>query len=121
LFRGRHVTHLRANHAGTRVWGQLSSVGILDRLVAGAEAGTLTELRFAQLWRGRRRDRDWLSGMMRKLDRQKRPYLQGMFARHVTQRLDSTAAKRRLMAAQSSLAEMGRSLPGEDDQKRAAG
>lgn len=120
LFRGRHITHLRANHAGSRVWQQLGSIGILDRLVAGAMSGTLGEKRFAQLWRGRRRDRDWLSGLMRKLDRMNRPYLQGVFARYVTRRLDNTAARRRLVAAQATLREAGRALPGDTDAPRRA-
>ena len=120
LFRGPHVTHLRAPHAGSDVGARLESVGILDKLVSGAEAGALTPLRFAQLWRGRRRDMGWLMGMMRRLDRLDRPWLMGLFARHVTQRHDSAAARRRLTAARMRLAAAGRELPADRDQPEAA-
>ena len=115
LFRGPHVTHLRAGHAGSDVRARLISVGILDRLVAGAAAGALTPARFAQLWRGRRRDLGWLQGVLRKLDRLDRPWLTGLFARHMAGRHDSAPARRRLTDARMRLAAEGRELPGDRD------
>ncbi|UWQ20367.1 phosphoadenosine phosphosulfate reductase [Jannaschia sp. W003] len=114
LFRGPHVMHLPATHAGPEIWQRLETIGILDRLVAGAESGALTPLRFAQLWRGRRRDRAWLGGMLRKLDRRGRPWLTGLFARYVADRHDSAPARRRLADARARLCEEGRALPGEE-------
>ncbi|KIT18154.1 hypothetical protein [Jannaschia aquimarina] len=119
LFRGSHVAHLRATHAGPDLAERLEAIGILDRLVAGAASGSLTPLRFAQLWRGRRRDRVWLARVMRKLDRLDRPWLSALFARHVTERHDLPAFRRRLATARAQLLAEGRDLPERAEARRA--
>lgn len=111
LFQGDHVVRLPAAHAGADIQGRLEAIGILDRLLAGAESGVLTPMRFAQLWRGRRRDADWLAGLMRKVDRADRPWLQAMVAGHVLRHVDDPASRRRLDAALARLAEDGRGAP----------
>ncbi len=113
LFRGDHVIRLPAAHAGTDIQARLETIHILDRLLAGAHGGTLTPVRFAQLWRARRRDAVWLSGLMRKIDRTDRPWLQAMAAGHILRRTGHPAARRRLNAALARLAEAGRTAPGD--------
>ena len=113
LFQGDHVVRLPAPHAGTDIQARLETISILDRLLAGAESGSLGPQRFAQLWRARRRDADWLSGLMRKVDRTDRPWLQALVAGHILRRTNHPAARRRLNAALSRLAAEGRKAPGD--------
>lgn len=112
LFHGDHVMRIAAYHAGTDIQKRLEETGILDRLLAGAEAGTLTPMRFAQLWRGRRQNGAWLMGLMRKTDRLDRPWLSALLAGHLVQKGAGPAARRRLNAALSRLAADGREAPG---------
>lgn len=111
LFRGPHVTHLRAPHGGPRLGARLEAMGILDRLVAEADAGGLTPLRFARLWRARHGDEVWLSNVLRKLDEMRRPWLQAVFAGEMWDRTGSPAARRRLNDALARLREDGREPP----------
>ncbi|WP_371153522.1 phosphoadenosine phosphosulfate reductase [Jannaschia sp. 2305UL9-9] len=111
LFRGPHITHLRAPHGGGRLAARLEAMGILDRLVAGAESGALTPLRWAQLWRARHRDPVWQANVLRKLDGMNRPWLQAIFAGSVLDATGSPAASRRLNDALAALAGAGRSAP----------
>ncbi|WP_092775795.1 hypothetical protein [Jannaschia pohangensis] len=112
LFQGDHVTRLPAPHAGGDILARLDGIGILDRLVAAAEADTLTPLRFAQLWRARRDHAPWLTGLLRKTDRIDRPWLQALVAGHILRKTNGPAARRRLNAALSKLAAEGRKAPG---------
>ncbi|SDY91037.1 hypothetical protein SAMN05444004_10467 [Jannaschia faecimaris] len=112
LFQGEHVIRCAAHHAGADIQARLEEINILDRLLAGAEAGNLTPLRFAQLWRGRRQNSAWLMGLLRKTDRMDRPWLSALVAGHMVRKGASPAARRRLNAALSRLASEGRSAPG---------
>jgi hypothetical protein len=111
LFRGPHVTRLRAPHAGPRLGARLEALGVFDRLVLEAEAGTLTPLRFAQLWRARHRDEVWLGNVMRHLDGLQRPWLQAVFAGTMLDRTGAASARRRLNEALARLAEQGVAPP----------
>ncbi|MEL6586022.1 MAG: phosphoadenosine phosphosulfate reductase [Pseudomonadota bacterium] len=111
LFRGDHITHLPARNGGQDLRTRLEAMGILDRIVAGAEAGSLTPLRFAQLWRARHQDAVWLSGMLRKIDGMQRPWLQAVFASEMLRRTGSPAARRRLNAALAQLDADGKTPP----------
>ncbi len=111
LFQGDHVTRLPAYHAGGAIWTTLDRLGILNRLVAGAEAGNLTPTRFAELYRRRREDRVWLDAFMRKVDRMDRPWLTALMAGSLLQRRDDPAARRRLNAALANLEAAGHSAP----------
>ncbi|TFL16974.1 phosphoadenosine phosphosulfate reductase [Jannaschia formosa] len=111
LFRGDHVVHLKARHGGPRLGARLEAMGILDDLVAGAEEGSLTPLRFARLWRARHRDEVWLSNVLRKLDAMRRPWLQAVFAGTMWDRTRSAAARRRLNDALARLKEVGGKPP----------
>ncbi|CTQ50417.1 hypothetical protein [Jannaschia donghaensis] len=113
LFQGSHVTRIAAYHAGADIQARLEETGILDRLLAGAESGALTPLRFAQLWRGRRQNGTWLMGLMRKTDRMDRPWLSALVAGHMVRKGAGQAARRRLNAALSRLAAEGRKAPGD--------
>ncbi|WP_298431185.1 phosphoadenosine phosphosulfate reductase [uncultured Jannaschia sp.] len=112
LFRGDHVIRLPAAHAGGDIWGALARIGILDRLVAMAGNDALDTNGFAELWRRRRNDADYLAGLMRKLDRTDRPWLQALLAGHILHHQgDNPAARRRLNDALARLAERGRDAP----------
>jgi hypothetical protein len=111
LFRGPHVTRLSAPHAGSRLGTRLQAMGIFDQLVIEAEAGTLTPLRFAQLWRARHRDEVWLANVLRKLDAARRPWLQAVFAGAMLDRTGAPAARRRLNEALARLEEAGMPAP----------
>lgn len=113
LFEGDHVTRIAAHHAGSNIQARLEEVNILDRLIAGAEGGTLTSLRFAQLWRARRQNVTWLVGLMRKTDRMDRPWLSALVAGHMVRKGAGAAARRRLNAALARLAAEGRKAPGD--------
>lgn len=54
LFRGSHVTRLRARGAGRDPAAELSRLNILRPLIDAACTGTLSAHRFARLWRARR-------------------------------------------------------------------
>lgn len=112
LFQGDHITHLPAAHGGTNLQDRLESMGILDRIVAGAEAGALTRLRFAQLWRARHSDAVWLSNMLRKVEGLRRPWLQAIFANEMLRRTGAPSARRRLNDALSALEAQGKTAPG---------
>ncbi|MEM7490402.1 MAG: phosphoadenosine phosphosulfate reductase [Pseudomonadota bacterium] len=111
LFQGDHVTQLRAPHAGPDVWTQLERIKILDRIVAHAEKGDLTAQSFAQLWRGRREDPEWLARVLRALDVAGRPWLTALWTGEMLRRADNPVARRRLNAALQDLAAQGREPP----------
>jgi hypothetical protein len=112
LFQAGHVMRLPATHAGTDIQARIEGIGILNRLIAGAVNDTLTPLRFAQLWRGRRQDPVWLTGLMRKIDRLDRPWLAALITGYMVRKGAGRIARRRLNAALSQLAAEGRTAPG---------
>lgn len=113
LFGADHVVRLAAHHAGGDIQKRLEATGILERLIAGAAEQKLTPLRFAQLWRARRRDPVWLNALMRKTDRMERPYLSALVAGHLVKNGAGQPARRRLNAALADLAEAGIDAPGD--------
>lgn len=113
LFQGDHVMRLPVPHAGDDIWGRLREIGILDRMVALAGMETLDRAAFTELWRRRRADPGYLSGMMRKLDGMDRPWLTALLAGYILKDHDSPAARRRLNAALIALRDAGRDAPGD--------
>ncbi|MCK0166325.1 phosphoadenosine phosphosulfate reductase [Jannaschia sp. S6380] len=113
LFSASHVVRLPAPFAGADIRGRLESIGILDRLLTGAETGALGPEEFARLWRGRRQDAGWLQDLLRRTDRMDRPWLQALVAGHMVRHGAGQVARRRLNAALSRLASEGRDAPGD--------
>jgi hypothetical protein len=111
LFRGAHVTRLPAPHAGPRLGARLQAMGIMEDILVEAADGRLGPLRFAQLWRARRRDEVWLGNVLRKLDMAGRPWLQAIFASGMLEQTGAPAARRRLNDALARLAEAGIAPP----------
>lgn len=111
LFQGDHVTRISAHHAGADIQARLEETNILDRLIAGAAGGALTPLRFAQLWRARRENFAWLTGLLRKTDRMDRPWISALLAGHMVHNGAGVIARRRLNAALSRLEAEGRKAP----------
>ncbi len=64
LFRGPQVTRLLCPHLGERTDFGLGSMGLLTRLIEEVCEDRLTAPLFAQLWRGRRRHRPYLSDLI---------------------------------------------------------
>lgn len=112
LFTGDHIVRLPAANGGPDVRTRLERIGILDRLVAGAESGALTPLRFARLWRARRRDEEFLLRLLRRLEDGDRPWLTAVLAGFMLRGGKSSGpARRRLNAALFDLADSGREAP----------
>ena len=120
LFRGPHVTRLRAAHAGPRLGARLEAMGILAPLLREAAAGTLTPLRFAELWRARHEDAVWLANVLRKLDMARRPWLQAVFAGGMLDKTGDPVARRRLNDALARLDEAGIAPPAGREPRPAA-
>lgn len=111
LYRGDHVVQLRAPFAAPDIWRQMESMNILDRMIAGAAGGTLTPLRFAQLWRARRGDPRHARRLMRNLDGTDKPWLTAVLSGHMLSHDGHPAARRRLKVALAELQARGRSAP----------
>lgn len=111
LFRGPHVVALRAPQGGRDLMRRIERAGILDDLIAAAADGALDPARFARLWRARRRDPDWLAGLLRAAEHCDRPRLAAIVASRAVAEGRGLAAARRLDAALSRLEDRGRAAP----------
>ncbi|MCL4675957.1 MAG: phosphoadenosine phosphosulfate reductase [Pararhodobacter sp.] len=75
MFRGAHVTKLRARHIGRDPQAELARIGALRPLIDAACLGTLEPGRFYRLWRARRKHPQYLgrlAGRVQSLNRPKR-------------------------------------------------
>lgn len=111
LFRGPHVIRLPAPQGGRDLIGRIERAGILDHLIADAADGVLDPARFARLWRARRRDPGWLTGLLRATEHRDRPWLAAIVAARAVSEGRGIAAARRRDAALSRLAERGQRAP----------
>lgn len=109
LFSAPHVTQLRARHGGPDVWAMLTRLGAVNRLIAGAVEGTLTPLRFAQLFRNRRTDGAFLRRLLGKVERRDNPWLVAALCRWVLSRMKAPAFARRLLEAEAEIAKRAKS------------
>lgn len=96
LFRGRHVTHLRCPRLGGRIDWAFTHMQLTAPLVQAAMEGTLSPLRFAQMWRARRNFGPYLRGLLMKAEGAGRIRLQKMICQNVTARLQAPRFRKRL-------------------------
>lgn len=96
LFHGRHVTQLRCPRLGGRIDWALSHMQLTAPLAQAAMDGTLTPLRFAQMWRSRRNFGPYLRGLLMKAEASGRIKLQKMICQNVTARLQAPRFRKRL-------------------------
>ena len=96
LFRGRHVTHLRCPRLGARLDWALGHMQVMTPLVQSALEGSLTPLRFAQLWRNRRKFGPYLRTLLAQTEAKGRKGLEKMICQNVATRLNAPKFRKRL-------------------------
>ncbi len=96
LFRGPHVTHLRLPHVDGRIEVALTQMHLMQPMVEAALDGSLTPLRFAQLWRARRNYGPYLRGLLTRAEAAGRTWHEKLICRSVTRRLQAPRFRKRL-------------------------
>lgn len=96
LFRAPYVSRLPVRLAGDRVEANLVAMGVMPDLIEAAMSGTLTEARFATLWRNRRNYGPYLRVLLAKAAAMRRPALEILICRSVTARLRAPGFAKRL-------------------------
>jgi hypothetical protein len=101
LFRRPNVTRLACPRLGWRLDVALDQMQILAPVIEAAMAGSLSSLRFAQLWRARRENYSYLRGVLNQLDRSGHPLLAARLCRYAAARFDKPPFADRLAELQS--------------------
>ena len=96
LFRGEHVTHLRAPRLEGRVEWAMNHMQLFQPLVEEAVADTLTAGSFARLWRARRTFGPYLRLLLNRAEEAGRTQHVKMICRSVTSRLQAPRFRKRL-------------------------
>jgi hypothetical protein len=96
LFRAPWVTPLKARRTGETTERALVGMGILDKVLEDAMAGTLTPARFARHWRSRRSYAFYLKTILAQAAAKKRPDLEKRICRSVTRRMKAPKFAARL-------------------------
>lgn len=96
LFRGGHVRHLRARHAGARLDEVLETTGMLHALLSKLCDNTLTTADFPRLWRGRRDNTGFLREFLLRVEATQSPRRVWLAAREVNARAALPRARRLL-------------------------
>lgn len=104
LFRGPHVTALRARNMGTNLEGTLSRLGVLEAVVAAAAEGRLSRAVFARALRERRRYGAYLRQLLRIANESGHPAREAMICRSVVSRLGAPMFRRRLAELEKAAA-----------------
>lgn len=73
MFRGSHVTRLRARHIGRDPQAELARMNVLRPLIDAACTGTLSAHRFARLWRARQTHPQYLGRLVGRVQQMNRP------------------------------------------------
>ncbi|MCC5987706.1 MAG: phosphoadenosine phosphosulfate reductase [Pararhodobacter sp.] len=73
MFRGSHVTRLRARHIGRDPQAELARMNVLRPLIDAACTGTLSAHRFARLWRARQTHPQYLGRLVGRVQSMNRP------------------------------------------------
>lgn len=107
LFRGPHVTALRARLLGPNLESTLFRLGVLEAVIAAAAEGRLTRAVFARALRERRRYGAYLRQILRIAAETGHPRREAMICRSVVARLGAPLFRRRL-------AELDRAAPAAD-------
>jgi len=96
LFRGSHVRHLRARHAGERIEEVLETTGIVTALLSKLCDGTLSAADFPRLWRARRQNAGYLRELLLRVEATQGPRRLWIAAREINARAALPRARRLL-------------------------
>ncbi len=96
LFRAPWVTPLKARRTGEATERALVGVGVLDKVLEDAMAGTLTPAGFARHWRSRRSYAAYLKTILAQAAAKNRPELEKRICRSVTRRMKAPRFAARL-------------------------
>lgn len=103
LFRGDNVIKLRCRYFGHRIASMWTRIGILKPIVEQSIAGTLTEVDFYKMLRGRREDTRYQREMLERLEKKQRPWLIAQYCSAVLARRGGPKFRQALKKAQQSL------------------
>ncbi|MCB1361557.1 MAG: phosphoadenosine phosphosulfate reductase [Rhodobacter sp.] len=107
LFRGSHVTKLRARNIGRDPQAELARIDALRPLIDAACQGTLTDRAFFRLWRARRDNVHYLGRLIGRIQSQNRPARLLRALRIANQRADHPQLKQALARAEAAAASAG--------------
>jgi hypothetical protein len=102
MFRGPHVTKLRARHIGRDPQAELARINVLRPLLDAACTGTLNGHRFWRLWRTRRNSAHYLGRLVGRLQNKSRPQLLLRALRAANDEVDHPQLKRALAQAETA-------------------
>ncbi|GAB4274016.1 MAG: hypothetical protein Kow0013_28020 [Pararhodobacter sp.] len=101
MFRGPHVTKLRARHIGRDPQAELARVNVLRPLLDAACTNTLNAYRFWRFWRARRTSAHYLGRLVGRLQGRNRPRLLLQALRAANDLVDHPQLKQALAKAES--------------------
>lgn len=104
MFRGAHITKLRARHIGRDPQAELALIGVLRPLIEGACTNTLTGGSFYQLWRARRTHAQYLGRLAGRVQSQNNPKRLVKVLKAAVALVDHPQLRRALAKAQDMLA-----------------
>jgi pimeloyl-ACP methyl ester carboxylesterase len=103
LFRGDNVIKLRCRYFGHRIASMWTRIGILKPIVEQSIAGTLTEIDFYKMLRGRRENTRYQREMLERLEKKQRPWLIEQYCSAVLARRGGPKFRQALKKAQQKL------------------
>lgn len=103
MFRGSHITKLRARHIGRDPQAELAMINVLRPLIEGACANTLDAGAFYRLWRARRRHPQYLGRLAGRVQSQNRPKRLVQVLRASVALVDHPQLRRALVKAESAV------------------
>ncbi|MCB1404677.1 MAG: phosphoadenosine phosphosulfate reductase [Rhodobacteraceae bacterium] len=103
MFRGAHVTKLRARHIGRDPQAELARIGALRPLIDAACLGTLEPGTFYRLWRARRTHAQYLGRLAGRVQSQNRPKRLVQVLRAAVAQVDHPQLRRALTRAEAAL------------------
>lgn len=112
LFRGPHVSKLRARHIGRDPQAELARLGILRGLVDAACEGRLTPALFYRLWRKRRDNAHYLGRLIGRVQAQNKPARLLACLRIANRHVDHPQLKAALARAEAAQTRAGGSRQG---------
>lgn len=111
LFRGVHVSRIRARNAGPRLARDLEQMDVIAETVAALADGTATEAALCQSLRKRRTSLAHLRRLLNRLHGEDRQWLVALLCRWVVARWDVPRFRHHLEIAEKRLARAGKRLP----------
>ncbi|MCW1933192.1 phosphoadenosine phosphosulfate reductase [Pararhodobacter zhoushanensis] len=102
LFKGAHVSRLRARNVGRDPQAELARINVLRPLLDAACDGTLTPQRFYALWRARRDNPHYLGRLIGRLQTLNRPGLLLRALRAANKRVDHPQLKQALAKVEAA-------------------